>query len=374
MPKNHAPRIPEEHRRAMEANETCERIIEHFTSTTAKVRQSPVLADLLRRTLLNHRIEYDAKTLTPSELMVMDHGTLGHLAMFELWKREGRAAYDLNEYMAAELYQAKVSKLPGYIFERVRHISPLVILPDPWLTSHEAFGKNGLIRGFFIFGHSKTEVYTTVDPRREGIGVMYFVDVLDEETGEIAYSTEMSIPLPTFRDKFTVEEAAKYAASRFDNGIFSGHRISRQMEDLIAEVLHPTLSILVYLTVNNLDVVEPRHLSRKQARKRRHGQRDPFYVKIGWKKGPALHATRQRLAGRSKDVSNPTGVEQGLQHRSGHMKVVHVGPGRKREETVWVDPYWTKLEMLAEGEDPPTTIIPVNEQRGDAGRKRGLNK
>jgi hypothetical protein len=65
-------------------------------------------------------------------------------------------------------------------------------------------------------------------------------------------------------------------------------------------------------------------------------------------------------------------VEYGPQHRVGHTKTVRVGPGRKRGEVIWVDPYWTKLDALNEGQEPVTQVVPVEAQQKDPAGHRDV--
>jgi hypothetical protein len=97
-------------------------------------------------------------------------------------------------------------------------------------------------------------------------------------------------------------------------------------------------------------------------------------VQVGWFVGPQLHTARQRAQNLRPGISVPSGAEYGPQHRAGHFKTVWIGPGksgqRTQSTTTWVEPYWTKLEDLPEGQDPATQIVPVDPQRGDPFRRR----
>jgi hypothetical protein len=110
--------------------------------------------------------------------------------------------------------------------------------------------------------------------------------------------------------------------------------------------------------------------------KRKPRDREPFWVRVGWYVGPALHEAKVRAANNKRltHVSTPSGIEYGPQHRAGHFKTVRIGPGktneRKQTTTRWIEPYWTKLDELPENAEPPTQIVPVNPQHHDPFRRR----
>lgn len=294
-----------------------------------------------------------------------------HVGVYRLWARRGRVTYDLNEHMAAELYRSSIDELPGDVFSRLPHINPLVVLPDPWPLS---FGTgSALVRGFYVFGFNQNpEQQTYTDEDIEGLGLLFVVDTLDPETGEVAYETCVRMNIPTGLERFTVAHAVDFAAARSDS-VWAQAADEDAVYALFEEMLRPTLAILIYLCCDNRDLAEvPVVAPARRKRKRIERQRDPFFVEVGWRMGPALHAAR-RAAGRVRSGDGfPSGVQQAPHQRSGHFRRFRVGKGRKMTTTRFVMPYWVRLDLLAYGEDPITTVVPVDPQRRDPLRRRGM--
>jgi hypothetical protein len=307
---------------------------------------------------------------------------MGEIAVCDMWKRNGRVAYDLDEELAAALYRSKMDKVPGRIFDRLPHINPMVVLPDPWpVKEKRGVTPTSYVRGFFIFGWVGSALCNTNDPQREGLGVLFFYDHVDEETGELVPGGQRDlIPLPTGRDAFTVKEAVTHLLSWHGDP-----QDGRDRSDAIktfGPLLQAAFSVITYLCCDNRDVQEPPVNvtgRRKTGKGRKPRDRDPFWVRVGWYVGPALHEARRRANSADRSaISIPSGVEYGPQHRAGHFKTVWFGPGKTNERTQsttkWVEPYWTKLEELPENVDPPTQVVPVGAQRHDPLRRRHLPK
>lgn len=323
---------------------------------------------------MQDRRDFDSATLT----RVGD--LIGEVAVCDMWKRNGRVAYDLNEELAAALYRSKMDEIPGSVFERLTHINPMVVLPDPWPVSDPKTGASGWVRGWFVFGWTGNALCDTNDPQRDGLGVLFFYEVVDEETGEITPGpNRMLLCLPTYREKFNVRDACEFIETW--QGVPEEHRDLDTSYKILAPLLKPMFSVMTYLCCDNRDIeVNPLNSTRKKTGKNRRAPRDPFWVRVGWYVGPALHAARRAGTTAQEGPSSPSGVEYGPQHRAGHFKSVWVGPGksgdksRKHQTTRWVEPYWTKREMLAKDQDPVTQIVPVEPQRNDPLRRRDLKK
>ncbi len=295
-----------------------------------------------------------------------------HVGIFRMWARRGRVTYDLNEHLAAELYRSTSDELPGNIFDHLPHINPLVVLPEPW---HVRYGSvEGLVRGFYVFGFNQNpEQQTYTDEDIEGLGLLFVIDLLDPETWEVSDQTYVRMNVPTGRQRFTVRQAVTFAAARAE-AVWARQQDPRAVNRLFEDMLRPALSVLIYLCVDNRDLVEPpvAKPTRKHRRRTVSKNRDPFFVEVGWRIGPALHAAR-RAAGRVLEGDGiPSGVQQAPHQRCGHFRRFRIGKGRAGEITRWVMPYWVRLDLLPEDTDPITTVVPVDEQRHDPLRRRGL--
>jgi hypothetical protein len=297
-----------------------------------------------------------------------------------MWAREGRVTYDLNPYLTEELYRSTYDRLPGNLFSHFPHINPLVVLPDPWPVSlgrHE-----GLVRGFFTYGfnHSRHPNFfqQTLTTREdlEGIGILLVIDLIDLDTGEVRDQTHMTLSVPVGLKEFTLNQAVDFAADRVE--VNYANSDEAEVLSLLETALKPALSILVYMCCDNRDAVEPPVVKNTVGRRGKHTprNRDPFWVEVGWRMGPRLHAAR-RLAGRvTGGPETPSGIQRAAHQRVGHFHKFRVGPGRPNERTQlitnWLAPIWVGLDDLPEGVDPITTVVSVDPQRHDPLRRRGL--
>ncbi|MCM2430953.1 hypothetical protein [Streptomyces sp. RKAG337] len=294
-----------------------------------------------------------------------------HVGIFRMWARRGRVTYDLNQHLASELYRSTSDTLPGNIFSQLPHINPLIVLPDPWPIRYQ--GSEGLVRGFYLFGFNQVpEQQTYTDEEIEGLGLLFVIDLLDDETGEVRGQTHIRMNIPTGLAKFTVGQAVDFAAARAE-AHWTRARDKCAAYELFEELLRPALSILVYLCCDNRDLAEPPVVKpSKKKRRAVNKNRDPFFVEVGWRIGPALHAAR-RSAGRILEGDGiPSGIEQAPHQRCGHFRRFRIGKARQGLTTRWVMPYWVRLDLLPEDQDPITTVVSVDEQRHDPLRRRGL--
>jgi hypothetical protein len=368
-------------RRAAEAHKAAMAHVDKLTEASQELRSVPKISrriDAMMRGIApgwdqQDRVQFDQATLERvGDLM-------GEIAVSELWKRNGRVVYDLHEELADALYRSKMSKVPGQLFDRLPHINPMVVIPDPWPAGKGRGGlAEGYVRCFFIVGFSGMGLCSSNDPDRDGLALLFCYDVVDEDTGEIVAGGHRDlIPLPMDRKTFTADEAIRFA-EEWQGGSADGKDRTEAVKTF-RPILQKAFSVLTYLCTDNRDVKEPpewvQTRKKKTGKGRKPKDRDPFWVRVGWYVGPQLHTARQRAAAVNRDgLSIPSGVEYGPQHRAGHFKTVWIGPGksgqRTQSTTTWVEPYWTKLDDLPEGVDAPTQIVPVDPQRKDPFRRR----
>lgn len=369
------PRIPKRHASAITNNDVSETFTQGLADVEARLRsEMQWVLPLLDRQVKGLKGPAPGNPeryhgISSDELI--DGVTLAeHVVIGKLWGQRGRISYDLNEHFAAELYRSTSDELPGRVFDHVPHINPLVILPDPWPIAC------GLARGFYIYGLQRPEsgrppsVCFTNDPDRYALGLMFVVDLLDKETGEVSEQMHVTARVPTNREKFTLADAVKFSTAKEKQT-----ETRTVVTGIFEELMRPALSILLYLCCDNRDMVEPvpfdRQLTSTHRKKR---DRSPFFIEVGYRIGPKLHALR-RAAGRLiPEQGTPSGVEHAPHQKCGHFKEVRFGPKRSLSTTKWIDPYWVRLDLLEEGADPITTIVGVEEQRHDPLRRRGLKK
>lgn len=355
-------------RRASEANQSVERILELTTQMGADLSKVPGGMENARRMRQGITPVWDMNLERRFGLeavaTLLDRAA--SYAVVDLWRREGRVAYSLHPELAEDLYRSDLKgAIPGRLFSRLPHINPVIVLPHPWPLKFSV-GPVGLIRAYFISGRVGRAFCPTTDPRSEGLCLIPWIDTEPESPTYHDVITPV-FPVPAMDGPFTLKDVVEqsYRWHGVENG-------TRQSMKLMKQILPGALTILTYICCKNADIKEPPPVQSK-GKRREAPTRDPYYVRVGWYIGPKLHAARRRPTGRVRDgVSVPSGVEYGPQHRSGHMKTVWVGPGRRRDEVIWVDPYWTKLDMLEEGQEPMTQVVPVDAQRKDPASHRDV--
>lgn len=366
-------------RRASEANEAVERILAQTNAMGADFSGNVGLKVNIQR-LAMANVERQRRGLSmqwPKNLL----DTLGpdgthdlasdvtRYAMVDLWRKQGRVTYDLHPEMASSLYRSDLKgKLPGSLFSRLPHINPMIALPRPWPFRNEE-GTDGLIRGYFLSGTTGYGLCPTTDKRSEGLVLTPWIDFYDDEIGEYHIPVTPILALPNTSGSFTLDDIVG-RSTEWQSG---KAQMRKGDKKLIKQLVPGALTILSYLCCKNADIEKPP--PQPTGNRRPASPQDPFYIRVGWYIGPRLHAARARAAGRSRDgASTPSGVEYGPQHRVGHPKTVWVGPGRKKDESIWVDPYWTKLDMLDEGQEPVTQVVPVDPQHGDPSSHKDVRR
>lgn len=366
-------------RRASEANEAVERILAQTNALGASlgsdVGLGPHGQKLARANVARQR---QGLSMQWPSVMIERLGRdsmhdlasdVARYAVVDLWRKQGRVTYDLHPEMASSLYRSDLKgKLPGSLFSRLPHINPMIALPHAWPFRNQD-GMEGQIRGYFLSGTTGYGLCTTTDKRSEGLVLVPWIDFYNKQTGELEYPITPILALPNTTGSFTLDDMVG-SSTEWQSG---KAQIRKGDKKLIKQLVPGALTILSYLCCKNADIEKPP----PQPTGKRHQAppQDPFYIRVGWYIGPRLHAARARAAGRSRDgASTPSGVEYGPQHRVGHPKTVWVGPGRKKDESIWVDPYWTKLDMLDEGQEPVTQVVPVDPQRGDPSSHKGIRR
>lgn len=357
-------------RRAAGTNDAVESILTYTTQLNSEMPTIPHAVENASR------LRNGKPALWPSSMVeflgpekyeaVVDH--VARIALVDLWRKQGRVAYDIHPEMASSLYRSDLKgKIPGSLFTRLRHINPMFPLPHPW-PFKDRDGVEGLIRGYFITGSKNGGFCATKDKLSENLLLVPWIEFETDDPGGKDVATPM-IALPRTDGPVTLADIL--ASTRKWNGT----KPEKDDMFMFKQIVPGALTMLTYFCCKNADIQEPVPAPSAKAKRRSAPPRDPFYVRVGWYVGPKLHAARERHAGRVRDgISVPNGVEYGPQHRQGHGKTVWTGPGRTKDESIWVDPYWTKLDTLDEGQEPVTQVVPVDQQRGDSSSRRDIRR
>lgn len=358
-------------RRAAGTNDAVEKILAWANQTWTEMWHIPYTRENAAR------LQRGQPSSWPRD-MVARHGPEGfgaitdytaRYAIIDMWRKQSRVAYDIHPEMANSLYRADMKgKFPADLLSRLRHISPMIPLPHPWPYVSET-REEGLIRAYFLVGAASAGFCTTTDERMDQLLLVPWIELPPEEGGD-GQPDILSplIALPQTDKPFTLNDVLKSASAWNQEEERPGDR------ELMRQLVPGALTLLSYLCCKNADIEEPPRTPTK-GKRRPVPPRDPFYVRVGWHIGPKLHAARTRATGRSRDgISVPSGVEYGPQHRAGHTKTVWFGPKKTRSDVIWVDPYWTKLDTLDEGQEPGTQIVPVDAQSGDPASHKDIRR
>lgn len=355
-------------RRAEETNSAVERILSKTNDTWAQLGQIPEAQDAavaMRRGVSPTWSEKMRHSHSLHDLVTLGDAAAQY-AVVDLWRKQGRIAYDIHPEVASALYRSDLKgKLPGGLFSRLPHINPLIPLPRPWPFKGGG-GHEGVIRAYFLTGRTGSAFCPTTDGRSEGLNLMPWIDFWNEETGEYDSTVTPSFALPAIDGPFSLDDVIS------STNAWHGTADDGSERKLVKQIIPGALSLLTYLCTDNRDLEEPPPAP-TVGKRQKAPPRDPFYVRAGWHIGPKLHADRMRAQGRTKDgISTPSGVEYGPQHRAGHFKTIRRGPKLSESSFEWIDPYWTKLDQLNEGEEPATAVVPVDVQQKDPAGQRDI--
>jgi hypothetical protein len=372
------------------ANEITEIFVEQIEERERQLRQNhrwvrPALNRMAKGKAIDLDLPWPDGLNPRDRAIIVDMAS--HAGIYRLWARNGRVTFDVNPHLAEELYRSTYDRLPGDIFSHLPYINPLVVLPEPWPINwpnpqRKTSPDWGLVRGFYVHGFNRDpdQMTLTTDEDLFGLGILYVIDLIDDATGEVRGQTYMRLGVPLGLDEFTFEEAVDFAGGCVE-AMYIGHspQFNDYLWDVVQQLLRPTLSLLIYFCCDNRDAVEaPVAEPVRGKRQRVTTERDHFWVEIGWRMGPQLHAAR-RSVGRTPDgPSTPTGVQRAPHQRAGHFHKYRIGPGRPNERTQlitrWVMPTWVNLGELPEDADPLTTVVTVDPQRHDPLRSRGIKR
>lgn len=361
-------------RRAAEANEAVERITMCTQRLSADLADIPQAGENVRRLRRGESARWPQGLVDQygAESILALNDNVSRNAVVDLWRQQGRVAYDIHPELATQLYRSDLKgKMPGNLFERLPHINPVIPLPRPWPFRST---RNGLIRAYFITGLKGQEAFCrTTDPGRTGLGVMPWIEWEGAAPDDYLEVTTPLFALPNTNGPFTLDDVLNQT-SAWHNTVAQGGEMK-----LIRQILPGLMSLMMYLCCDNRDMPSEQQEASTGKRRQAAPPRDPYWVRVGWHIGPKLHSQRMLAQGGGRDrggVSVPSGAEYGPQHRVGHYKVVHHGPKKSLQSLRWIQPYWTKKEelerMLEEGQEPGTQVVPVDHQRRDPSGHRDV--
>lgn len=257
------------------------------------------------------------------------------------WETVGRQVLAIHPELVDAIQFSSSSKIVPEVFRTLPYINPMIVFPKPpELFSHTKTEKMRVL-GFICYG--KTQIPERVVSTHDPEAVSMCAELVIEITGggEPLFECDY-ISFPLDGKPFTLNEAVEGVLSRFS---WQHGQDEKDKNRFMREVVKLTIGSLMYLCSTTL---EAERVPRKTVIKSMNPiPRKPFsFYRVGWGIGAALSRSRVTI-----NIDNPStqlkpGFEQDPQHRKAHFKTVWTGPGSMIPKTVFVAPYWTRLERL----------------------------
>lgn len=292
-------------------------------------------------------------TISP-RLAPVDYDMMLMTSLVDLQWRRARIVYAIDPDMLAELTSSTSATLPGAVFRRLPHTSPLVVFPQPIPTTL-ATGEPGEIYGFYVYGiegdpgSRKRRFLLTDDPNVTRLGLMFVTAVLNDRGQRVDWdATRVSFPVNV--ERFDVESTIKTVIDNYIAGTGLSTVPRPALTAWLNSLLPWALNLLLYLCTDEPDFqhMPParRATGKKKGGKTKPGRTKPTrLIKVGWRLGPALRAARRAATARR---ATGAGHSQLPHQRRGHFKTQRHGPGRTETKVIYVLPYMVRLDLLSQ--------------------------
>jgi hypothetical protein len=313
---------------------------------------------------LRHRSQMDSATSTAFENVVQ-----------RLWAR-GKTVHDVDATLWDELgHEFRSTKVPRSLLQFLPYPDPFIGFPTPPQFRLPDDGRIVVMKGMFVTGMREVEPgwinsqtakaipCSTHDPRGSGDawlmiacevhetdGRPHYVQVDGRRHPELMFQRSR-LTLTGSGNVVTVGELIDQIAARYQSWAYLTDRDST--EEIIAQVVAPAISLLVYLCAKNADLRPiPTALTGK-AKKSTGKQRPAKVVQVGYNVGAKLRAYHQR---EKSNHGTGTGPARRPHIRRGHSQTYWVGKGRQIPEIKWVAP----TEVNMKGDAGGSTVVTVD--------------
>ena len=314
------------------------------TASSLKTAQRIVHAMSLERSALNQTTElFGSTSHVPPDLSDDVSDWLFTTAVLRQWESVGRQVLSLHEGLVSEIRMASSSKITPEVFRTLPYINPMVVYPSPPELFSHTKGEKIHVLGFITYGIPSHRKYATSthDTEASFIGCDVVIEITQPDGTKLVEFDYVSFPLEG--PSVTIAESVDAMMSHFvwshgDDNPKTKNRFMRQLVTLL-------IGSLMYLCSTTL---EAEKVPRKAVLKALNGApRIPFSMyRVGWRMGTALSAARKSIKVDDPSKQAKPGYEQDPQHRRAHFKTVWTGEGSRIPKTVFIAPYWTKLEKL----------------------------
>jgi hypothetical protein len=315
--------------------------------------------------------------MTPQSFATSIRGSLQDGKILDVWKRESRQAVAIYPELLTELHAMDTKTIVTEIVRALPYISPLVVFTEPFIINrYNPSNPDERVRfyGFLTYGVPNTHeeiargenledlsipgvplefrdlkhdgaykiVTTTSDPDIPRFGVLIVGDVIDGD-GNVTDFEMIRTSFPIKSEPISLSDLSVWQISQFEWAVDAPTSYEDQV-GYMRSLMRIVLGSIMYLASTTLD---RQSIPRRAIERRSWNMRKPPKIDlIGWKMGPMLGKLRRQYVEMRRKLGS--GYEQLPQHRAAHFKSVWTGKGRTIAKTVFIAPYWTKLDMLAE--------------------------
>jgi len=259
------------------------------------------------------------------------------------WEHVGRQVLSIHPSLVDAIRFSGSSKIVPEVFRTLPYMNPMVAFSEPpELFSHTA-GETLKLLGFICYGKTAIpeRVVNTHDPDAIWMCADLVLEVVTK-TGQKNVECDY-ISFPMHGAPFTLKEAVEGVLSRFS--WTHGGQDNTVKHKFMRDAVKITIGSMMYLCSTTL---EAEKVPRKTVLKSMNPiPRKPFsFYRVGWEIGAALSRGRVNIEIEDPSEQPKPGYEQDPQHRKAHFKTVWTGPGSMTPKTVFIGPYWTKIERL----------------------------
>jgi hypothetical protein len=315
----------------------------------------------LDRKMLNIRPEYR----TQMQAMGQD------LRPYNIWERS-RETYEPHPALTKALVSMRSdTKIPGAVFQRLRHPNPLILLTGAPPVSLPD-GYSGRVIAIFVTGavskrRQKPGGRITLDEDAPG-NASILLDTHDSNVNSFHLTVvsevhnaegnqvndldwcHLTVPI---KGEFTLDQLARATADDGFNWEIEREAHEDARYDYLVGVSRIAVAHLLYACSRASEIDDKPRASRPPAKAKKGAPKPAKAARVrrmGWRLGAAIQDSVRRAAERA---STPTGTGKKLAPhvRAAHLHTYLVGPGRQEIEMKWLDPIPVNMNQ-----DDGTTI------------------
>lgn len=284
--------------------------------------------------------------------------TAGDWAIHEVWKRH-KIVYDIDPTLQQTLSDMETRDvLPGDVMRQLPHPNPLFV----WPAGHKvtaADGRPAIVHAMYVNGQTADkQICATSAPEAEAFQLTFRSDLLDDQ-GRVETPDSVRMSFALTDTNTTIDAIVTQVLKQFVWEPLMATKLEHKAKvDYMGALVRFGVAHLLYTCSEKADVDKPK-ASRTISKGKNRGQPTPGAVlshPVGWRIGPAIKQTRERLE-RESDAGSSTGRTVAPHVRRAHLHTFRYGKGRQLKKVKWLPPIFVN----ADGEEfsPEGTIVRV---------------